>query len=118
MAAVHAHAISRSDYFIKDLSFDPSFKTKLPKLTFRFNTIFDKCRNITAIEGERFLEQFQQNSKTIRTILTTSQKLSTGVDAKNVRKSVCGFSKTRCDIQRLRASCEKVCAVFRKNDAT
>ncbi len=49
------------------------------------------CVRVTAndgIEGERHLEQFQQNSKTIPTILTTSQKLSTGVDAKNVRNIV------------------------------
>jgi type I restriction enzyme, R subunit len=39
-------------------------------------------------EGERHLEMFQQNSKTVPTILTTSQKLSTGVDAKNVRNIV------------------------------
>jgi hypothetical protein len=117
MAAVHAHVFSELVYFIKDLSFNPIIKTKPQKMTFRFNIIFDKCRNITANEGERFLEQFQQNSKTIRTILTTSQKLSTGVDGKSVRKNVCGFSQKRCDIERLRASCEKVCAVFRKNDA-
>src|SRR5690606_17676873 len=37
---------------------------------------------------ERFLKQFQDNEKTIPTILTTSQKLSTGVDARNVRNIV------------------------------
>ena len=49
------------------------------------------CVRVTAndgAEGERHLEMFQQNSKTIPTILTTSQKLSTGVDAKNVRNIV------------------------------
>jgi type I restriction enzyme R subunit len=35
-----------------------------------------------------FLERFQINSKTIPTILTTSQKLSTGVDALNIRNIV------------------------------
>ncbi len=31
--------------------------------------------------GDQFLREFQDNEKTIPTILTTSQKLSTGVDA-------------------------------------
>lgn len=39
-------------------------------------------------EGETFLKQFQDNEKTIPTILTTSRKLSTGVDARNVRNIV------------------------------
>lgn len=38
--------------------------------------------------GEQYLEDFQDNEKTIPTILTTSQKLSTGVDARNVRNVV------------------------------
>ena len=49
------------------------------------------CVRVTAddgVKGETFLERFQQNSRTIPTILTTSQKLSTGVDAKNVRNIV------------------------------
>ncbi|MDA3875649.1 MAG: DEAD/DEAH box helicase family protein, partial [Halothiobacillus sp.] len=49
------------------------------------------CERVTAndgTEGERFLKQFQDNEKTIPTILTTSQKLSTGVDARNVRNIV------------------------------
>ncbi|WP_165856263.1 EcoAI/FtnUII family type I restriction enzme subunit R [Marinobacter sp. JSM 1782161] len=49
------------------------------------------CERVTAndgAEGERFLRQFQDNEKTIPTILTTSQKLSTGVDARNVRNIV------------------------------
>ncbi|MEA2117647.1 EcoAI/FtnUII family type I restriction enzme subunit R [Halovibrio sp. HP20-50] len=49
------------------------------------------CERVTAddgAEGERFLKQFQDNEKTIPTILTTSQKLSTGVDARNVRNIV------------------------------
>lgn len=51
----------------------------------------DYCVRVTANdgkEGERQLERFQLNSKTIPTILTTSQKLSTGVDAKNVRNII------------------------------
>lgn len=39
-------------------------------------------------QGETHLKEFQDNEKTIPTILTTSQKLSTGVDALNVRNIV------------------------------
>lgn len=49
------------------------------------------CVRVTANEGTRgdqFLREFQDNEKTIPTILTTSQKLSTGVDARNVRNIV------------------------------
>ncbi len=45
------------------------------------------CVRVTANdgnEGERFLRIFQDNEKTIPTILTTSQKLSTGVDVRNI----------------------------------
>jgi type I restriction enzyme R subunit len=38
--------------------------------------------------GEQHLRTFQDNEKSIPTILTTSQKLSTGVDARNVRNIV------------------------------
>jgi type I restriction enzyme R subunit len=38
--------------------------------------------------GEQYLRDFQDNEKTIPTVLTTSQKLSTGVDARNVRNIV------------------------------
>lgn len=38
--------------------------------------------------GENDLKTFQDNEKTIPTILTTSRKLSTGVDARNVRNIV------------------------------
>jgi type I restriction enzyme, R subunit len=51
----------------------------------------DYCVRVTANDGamgETSLEQFQDNEKTIPTILTTSQKLSTGVDARNVRNIV------------------------------
>lgn len=40
------------------------------------------------VAGEQWLRTFQDNEKTIPTILTTSQKLSTGVDARNVRNIV------------------------------
>lgn len=49
------------------------------------------CVRVTANdaeEGERHLRVFRDNEKTIPTILTTSQKLSTGVDARNVRNIV------------------------------
>lgn len=49
------------------------------------------CVRVTANdgeEGERMLREFQDNEKTIPTILTTSQKLSTGVDARNIRNIV------------------------------
>ena len=36
-------------------------------------------------QGEMYLREFQDNEKTIPTVLTTSQKLSTGVDARNIR---------------------------------
>ena len=38
--------------------------------------------------GNQYLKEFQDNEKTIPTVLTTSQKLSTGVDALNVRNIV------------------------------
>jgi type I restriction enzyme, R subunit len=49
------------------------------------------CVRITANDGEKgeqFLREFQDNEKTIPTVLTTSQKLSTGVDARNIRNIV------------------------------
>ncbi|CAE6507527.1 Type I restriction enzyme, R subunit [Nitrosomonas nitrosa] len=49
------------------------------------------CARVTANDGaigEQHLRHFQDNEKTIPTILTTSQKLSTGVDARNVRNIV------------------------------
>jgi type I restriction enzyme R subunit len=49
------------------------------------------CHRVTANDGalgEQWLRDFQDNEKTIPTILTTSQKLSTGVDARNVRNIV------------------------------
>jgi type I restriction enzyme R subunit len=49
------------------------------------------CVRVTADDGaigDQKLREFQDNEKTIPTILTTSQKLSTGVDARNVRNIV------------------------------
>ncbi len=49
------------------------------------------CQRVTANDGargEQYLREFQDNEKIIPTILTTSQKLSTGVDARNIRNIV------------------------------
>ncbi|MBN2128472.1 MAG: DEAD/DEAH box helicase family protein [Sedimentisphaerales bacterium] len=49
------------------------------------------CQRVTANDGalgEQYLRDFQDNEKTTPTILTTSQKLSTGVDARNIRNIV------------------------------
>jgi type I restriction enzyme R subunit len=49
------------------------------------------CQRVTADDGDigdQHLRAFQDNEKTIPTILTTSQKLSTGVDARNIRNIV------------------------------
>ncbi|MDZ4744434.1 MAG: DEAD/DEAH box helicase family protein, partial [bacterium] len=49
------------------------------------------CTRVTANDGalgEQYLKEFQDNEKTIPTVLTTSYKLSTGVDARNVRNIV------------------------------
>jgi type I restriction enzyme R subunit len=49
------------------------------------------CQRVTANDGElgeQHLRAFQDNEKTVPTILTTSQKLSTGVDARNIRNII------------------------------
>jgi type I restriction enzyme R subunit len=49
------------------------------------------CVRVTAndgAQGDQYLRDFRDNEKTIPTILTTSQKLSTGVDARNIRNIV------------------------------
>ncbi|NLB53029.1 MAG: DEAD/DEAH box helicase family protein [Syntrophomonadaceae bacterium] len=49
------------------------------------------CVRVTANDGalgDLYLRQFRDNERTIPTILTTSQKLSTGVDARNIRNIV------------------------------
>lgn len=51
----------------------------------------DYCVRVTSDEGQRGkdkLEQFQDNDKDIPVILTSSQMLTTGVDARNVRNIV------------------------------
>ncbi|MFZ5502921.1 MAG: EcoAI/FtnUII family type I restriction enzme subunit R [Pseudomonadota bacterium] len=74
--ANQAHALAVRDLInrLKTASTDPNY-----------------CVRVTANDGERgeqFLREFQDNEKSIPTILTTSQKLSTGVDARNVRNIV------------------------------
>lgn len=59
----------------------------------KYKTIRDNnyCVRVTSDEGQigrDFLEAFQDNDKTIPTILTSSKMLTTGVDAKNVRNVV------------------------------
>lgn len=49
------------------------------------------CVRVTANDGalgDQYLADFRDNEKTIPTVLTTSRKLSTGVDARNVRNIV------------------------------
>lgn len=51
----------------------------------------DYCVRVTAADGalgDQYLKAFQDNENAIPTVLTTSQKLSTGVDARNVRNIV------------------------------
>lgn len=49
------------------------------------------CQRVSADDGElgeQHLRDFQDNEKSIPTILTTSQKLATGVDARNIRNII------------------------------
>ena len=49
------------------------------------------CVRVTANDGalgDQYLRDFQDNENTIPTILTTSKKLSTGIDAKNIRNII------------------------------
>ena len=49
------------------------------------------CQRVTADDGglgDLYLRDFQDNEKSIPTVLTTSQKLSTGVNARNIRNIV------------------------------
>ena len=73
--ATQAHALAVRDLINQNkISADPNY-----------------CHRVTADDGElgnQHLREFQDNEKTIPTILTTSQKLSTGVDARNIRNIV------------------------------
>ena len=71
---VHASAVRELVNQNKKISKDPNY-----------------CVRVTANDGEigeQFLREFQDNEKLIPTVLTTSQKLSTGVDARNIRNIV------------------------------
>ena len=51
----------------------------------------DYCHRVTAKDGElgeSYLKKFQDNENLIPTILTTSRKLSTGVNARNIRNII------------------------------
>ena len=77
--ATQAHALA-----VRDL-----INQSVAKLTHSKDPMY--CVRVTANDGargEQSLRDFQDNEKTIPTILTTSQKLSTGVDARNVRNIV------------------------------
>ena len=55
------------------------------------STDVNYCHRVTANDGavgDQHLRNFQDNEKTVPTVLTTSQKLSTGVDALNIRHIV------------------------------
>lgn len=55
------------------------------------STATNYCVRVTANDGglgEQYLKEFQDNEKSLPTVLTTSRKLSTGVDARNVRNIV------------------------------
>ena len=55
------------------------------------NPASNYCERVTSddgADGEATLKLFQDNERKLPTILTTSQKLSTGVDARNVRNIV------------------------------
>jgi type I restriction enzyme R subunit len=73
--ASQAHALAVRDYINQiKTSKDPNY-----------------CQRVTANDGalgEQHLRDFQDNEKSIPTILTTSKKLSTGVDARNIRNIV------------------------------
>lgn len=55
------------------------------------STATNYCVRVTANDGglgDQYLKEFQDNEKSLPTVLTTSRKLSTGVDARNVRNIV------------------------------
>jgi type I restriction enzyme R subunit len=58
---------------------------------YKVNTNPLYCVRVTSNDGalgNQYLKDFQDNEKTIPTMLTTPQKLSTGVDARNIRNIV------------------------------
>jgi type I restriction enzyme R subunit len=73
--ATQSHALAVRDIINQTkISTDPSY-----------------CQRVTADDGnlgDQHLRAFQDNEKTIPTILTTSEKLATGIDARNIRNIV------------------------------
>ena len=68
-----------------------SYESSTGTTSGRFFSAHNYCVRVTAndgAKGEQYLREFQDNEKSLPTILTTSQKLSTGVDARNVRNIV------------------------------
>lgn len=58
---------------------------------FKTSKSTDYCERVTAddgAKGEQFLKEFQSDERSTPTILTTSQKLSTGVDAREIRNII------------------------------
>ena len=81
--ATQLHALA-----VRDL--DNQLKTPSPQFSPQTRSPL-YCVRVTASDGEignEHLRAFQDNERTIPTILTTSQKLSTGVEARNVRNIV------------------------------
>ena len=75
--------------------YNPPHAMEIMSMVNKFQKIEEKtpdyCRRVTANDGEdgeRTLREFQNNEKAFPVVLTTSQKLSTGVDARNVRNIV------------------------------
>jgi len=80
---VNQYRFDKLNALFKQKSFKNNKLTELAEVNY--------CVRVTANDGEigeQFLREFQDNEKTIPTILTTSQKLSTGVDARNIRNIV------------------------------
>ena len=72
---------------------DQTHALKMRDAINKYKTIVDPdyCVRVTSDEkeiGRAYLERFQDNDKTIPTILTSSQMLTTGVDALNVRNII------------------------------
>jgi type I restriction enzyme R subunit len=75
--------------FCRDIEHAGDIRNIINKLS--VNPPVNYCVRVTAedgVIGETYLRQFQDNEKLLPTILTTSRKLSTGVDARNIRNIV------------------------------
>lgn len=75
--------------FCRDIEHAGDIRNIINKLS--VNPAVNYCVRVTSDDGElgeTYLRQFQDNDKSLPTILTTSRKLSTGVDARNIRNIV------------------------------